>query len=66
MLLRRTCKQVCALLIAREDKPMAVPDMVAVKLHLLACKMCPDFEQQVLTMRSSLKRWRNYSSDALQ
>ncbi len=63
MLLRRTCKEICALLIAREGKRLAVPDRVAVQLHLLACQMCPEFERQVLTMRNGFKRWRNYSSD---
>lgn len=63
MLLRRTCKEICALLIAGEDKRLAVPDRVAIQLHLLACEMCPKFERQVVTMRNSLKRWRNYTSD---
>jgi hypothetical protein len=62
MLLRRTCREICVLLVAREDAPLAVPDRVAVQLHLFACKMCPGFERQMLTMRNGLKQWRNYSS----
>lgn len=63
-LLRRTCRQAAALVIAREDRALNLPDSVALKLHLLACKTCPKFENQVLTMRAALGRWRNYSADA--
>lgn len=63
-LLRRTCRQAAALLIAREDRVLSLPDHVALKLHLLACAACPKFENQILTMRAAMGRWRNYTSDA--
>jgi hypothetical protein len=65
-LLRRTCRQAAALLIAREDRALSLPDRVALKLHLIACKACPKFENQVLTMRAALGRWRHYSGEAQQ
>ena len=61
--LRRTCKQAAALLIAREDRRIALSDAVALRLHLLACKACPRFERQLLTMRNAMQQWRNYSSE---
>ena len=61
MLLRRTCKQAAALIIAREDRALALPDHIALKLHLLACKACPRFERQVLALRSAMGKWRNYA-----
>lgn len=61
-LLRRTCKEVAELLIAREDRPMDFADRLALRLHLLACDTCPKFERQVLSMRNGLKQWRNYTS----
>ena len=64
-LLRRTCRQAAALVIAREDRALSLPDSVALKLHLLACKTCPKFENQVLTMRAALGRWRNYSGGSI-
>jgi hypothetical protein len=64
MMLRRTCRQVAALLIAREDRSLGAPDRVAVFFHLLACKACPQFERQVLTMRNAMRQWRNYSGDS--
>ena len=57
--LRRTCKQAAALVIAREDRDLQLNDAVALKLHMLACKACPEFENQVLTMRAALGKWRD-------
>ncbi|WP_341909036.1 zf-HC2 domain-containing protein [Polaromonas sp. YR568] len=62
-LLRRTCREAAALLIAREDRALSIPDHVALKLHLMACKACPKFENQVLTMRAAMARWRNYAGN---
>ncbi len=62
-LLRRSCKQVAALVIAREDRALRLSDTLALKLHMMACQACPEFENQVLTMRAALGKWRNYSAD---
>lgn len=61
--LRRTCRQAAALLIAREDQVLVMSDRVALKLHLMACKACPKFENQVLTMRAAMGQWRNYTAE---
>ena len=63
MVLKRTCKQVAALLIAREDRLISLPDEIALKLHLLACSTCPKFEAQILTMRAAMNSWRNNTGD---
>lgn len=60
MILRRTCKQVAALLIAREDRALPVSDRIALRLHLAACQACPIFERQILTVRNALRQWRHY------
>jgi len=57
-LLRRTCKQAAALLVAREDRALSLPDSVALRLHLMACKACPRLENQILTMRQAMVQWR--------
>ena len=62
--LRRTCKQAAALLVAREDRALSLPDTVALRLHLMACKACPQFENQILTMRQAMAQWRQASDDA--
>ncbi|MDP1742234.1 MAG: zf-HC2 domain-containing protein [Polaromonas sp.] len=60
--LRRTCRQAAALLIAREDRALGLSDTLALRLHLLACKTCPQFENQLLTMRLAMSRWRHYAA----
>lgn len=57
----RTCKQVTALLIAREDRPLGLGDKLALRLHMQICKACPRFEGQMLAMRKHFKQWRNYT-----
>lgn len=63
---KRTCKEVTALVIAREDRLLSWQDRLALRLHLAICVACPLFERQVLTMRHALKQWRHYEeSEAL-
>lgn len=63
---RVTCKQATMLLLAQEDRSIAMSDKVALRLHIYACKTCPNFEQQLLIMRKSLKLWRNYGSESIE
>jgi len=56
----RTCKEVSALVIAREDRVLPWHDRLALRLHMVICAACPTFERQVLTMRNAMKAWRNY------
>ncbi|WHZ09949.1 MAG: hypothetical protein OJF60_000388 [Burkholderiaceae bacterium] len=62
-ILPRTCRQVAALLIAREDRALPVIERIALRLHLAACQACPIFERQVLTMRNAMRQWRNYAEE---
>jgi DNA-directed RNA polymerase subunit M/transcription elongation factor TFIIS len=64
MKLMMSCKEAAAMLVAREDRNIAVGDKLMLRLHLLACKACPNFEKQLLTMRNSMKQWRQYTEDA--
>jgi hypothetical protein len=61
--LQRTCREVAALLVAREDQNLGLADRLAVRLHLAACKACPKFEKQILNMRNQMKLWRNYTTN---
>lgn len=60
MLFMPTCKEAAALLIANEDRLISLSDRARVRLHLMACKTCPNFERQLLTMRNAMRQWRNY------
>lgn len=58
---KRTCKEVTAIVVAREDRALSLADRLALRMHMAMCGACPQFEQQILTMRNGLREWRNYS-----
>ena len=60
---KRTCKEVSALLVAREDRALPLAERVALRVHLAMCEACPRFERQLLTMRNAMKQWRAYAND---
>ena len=57
--LHRTCKEVTALVVAREDRDLSLADRLALRMHMAICDACPRFERQMLTLRSGLRAWRN-------
>ncbi len=59
--LHRTCKEVTALVVAREDRDLSLSDRLALRMHMAICDACPRFERQMLTMRNGLRAWRNHS-----
>jgi hypothetical protein len=61
---RRSCKEVAALVVAREDRHLNLTETLALRTHMLICKACPGFESQILTMRNAMRQWRNYAGDA--
>lgn len=63
MPLMRTCKEVTAMVIAREDRELAKTEQLMLRVHMAMCKACPRFERQVLTMRNAMKQWRHYGSE---
>jgi hypothetical protein len=58
--LMRNCKEVTALVVAREDRELPATERVALRVHMAMCKACPVFERQMLTMRNAMKQWRHY------
>lgn len=60
--LMRTCKEVTAMVVAREDRDLAASEKVMLRIHMAMCKACPPFERQMLTMRNAMKQWRNYDN----
>ena len=61
--LMRTCKEVTALVIAREDRELPMAEQLALRMHMAICNTCPTFERQVLSMRNAMKNWRRYTDD---
>lgn len=61
---RRSCKEVAALVVAREDRSLNMSEKLALRTHMWICEACPGFEGQILTMRNAMRQWRNYTGDA--
>ena len=59
--LMRTCREVAAMLVAREDRDLGVADRLALRFHMAICEACPKFERQIMTLRNSMQQWRNYT-----
>lgn len=59
----RSCREISALVLAREDRLLGLPERLAIRLHFLICEACPRFERQVLTMRLAMNNWRHYRED---
>ena len=59
MILRRTCKEAAALMVAAQDRRLSVADRAALRLHLAVCGACPKFRQQLAVMRRAMAQWRN-------
>lgn len=60
----RTCKEVSALVIAREDRALDWRDRLALRLHMAMCAACPTFERQIITMRHAMQQWRQADTSA--
>ncbi len=55
---KRSCKEVAALIVAREDRSLPLADRLAVRLHMGICSACPKFERQLQLMRHAMQQWR--------
>jgi hypothetical protein len=49
------CKQSSQIISLSLDRPLTMRERFALKLHLLICKYCKQFSQQIQTLRVALK-----------
>jgi hypothetical protein len=63
MPLMRNCKEITALVVAREDRELPPTERMALRVHMAICQACPIFERQMLTMRNAMKQWRHNGTD---
>jgi hypothetical protein len=54
-----TCKEVAALVVAREDRSLSMVEGIQLRTHMWICKACPVFERQILTIRNAMCQWRS-------
>lgn len=59
-----TCKEVTHLVLQGEDRQLGRVERLKVRVHLMICKACPIFAEQVALMRQASQRWRQYSETA--
>jgi hypothetical protein len=60
--LHTTCRQAAHLMLQEQDKPLALRDRLALRVHLWMCQACPRFQRQLQTMSRALSDWRNEST----
>jgi hypothetical protein len=58
------CPDSQALIFAQEDFALRWHQKLALRGHLMICKMCARTEHNVATLRGSLGRWRAYGSES--
>lgn len=59
----RSCREVTALLIAQEDRPLHIHERLGLRLHLPLCQACQRMQHQVLLMRQAMRQWRDQDQD---
>jgi len=64
MKIRRSCREVTALVLQSQDRPLGALENASLRLHWLACAGCRRFRQQASTMRVAVDRWRRYRDEA--
>lgn len=56
----RTCREVAALISAREDRALSPTERVVLRAHAFICVRCTRWERQVKFMSKSMDAWKNY------
>jgi hypothetical protein len=56
-----TCREATRLVLAGEDRRLLLHERVRLRVHMLICKACPNFQRQVDFMRSAMGQWRRYA-----
>jgi hypothetical protein len=57
------CKEVTRLVLMAEDTSLPIRQRLAVRFHMLICKACPKFADQLALMRKASARWRRYTEE---
>ena len=56
-----TCREATRLVLAGEDRALRLHERLRLRVHMLICKACPNFQRQVDFMREAMGQWRGYS-----
>jgi Putative zinc-finger len=56
----RTCREVAALISAKEDTDLSLSERAVIRAHVFICRSCTRWEKQIEFMRKSMNAWKNY------
>ncbi|MEJ6004127.1 zf-HC2 domain-containing protein [Paucibacter sp. AS339] len=56
-----SCRDITQLVLQGEDRELSLGERFKMRMHLMICKACPIFVEQVALMRQASQRWRRYS-----
>jgi hypothetical protein len=54
-----TCKHTAELLSQEQDRSLTLPEKIRLRLHLLLCDGCRNFNRQLEFMRKALRQYRD-------
>ena len=57
------CREVTRLVLLAEEIRLPLHQRLGVRFHMLICKACPTFAEQLALMRRASARWRRYSEE---
>lgn len=60
MSLMRSCREVTALVLQGQDRPLRPLEHLGMRLHWLMCEGCRRFRDQTRTMQRAMDGWRRY------
>ncbi len=60
MALMRSCREVTALVLQGQDRPLRPLERLSMRLHWLVCVGCRRFRAQTHTMQRAMDGWRRY------
>lgn len=55
-----TCKETSVLLSQSKDRPLRPTETLRMRLHLLICRRCRSFSEQLDFLRAAVHRYRNH------
>lgn len=58
-----TCREATRLVLAGEDRALQPLERLRLRVHMLICRACPEFQRQVDFMRSAMGQWRRYADE---
>ena len=53
------CEEAARVISDSLDRSLGTAEWLQLKLHLVVCKQCPHFLQQLETMRTVMQHWRS-------